>query len=759
MDSLKEFFDDVFPLHNLKILDSSNASNLASIILSLDVDSFNIFWETNTIGDISNKYLKGELSYKLIEQMQYGILLDLQKDSIDAKIIEETINNLLTLKNNNLLSNKRYDTLIQFLEEIKQQKLQQKQSTKENTIKFVNFFDESLELIKEQIDTIQNKCEVNDVIKNDFLDIINKAKNQHFKIGIAGILSAGKSTLINALLKEEILGSSTIPETASLTILKYSDNKKAEITFWNTQEFKELQKTISNETLELLETESFKEKIQHYIQDTTKTIEVKIDELKNYTSANASDKLCNLVKQTTLYTQLEILKNNVELIDTPGLDDPIIQREIITKEYIKQCDLLLYAMNASQSATQIDIDFIIYVLENTNISRILIILTHADLLEKRELDLAFAYTKSSVQKQLLDKIPHTKAMLMCERLDFIYLASYPALLCNTNPKKAQEKGYTLKDSNLKALEDYLHSTLLGSNSTKAKDIIFITLRQFEKILLKLQENLNLESKLLFASESKIQEEIEIIKSQATQKTEEINALQLKLKNAKEELEIFLQSAKNSLNQKLKNAKTILTKRIYDDILYDMEKNQTIQNNRLDRILEIGLSDFLIDILRDSKKELNKKIDQIKLSFSDISINENSNINFDKNLITKCKIQLLNEIQKITKKHNKNSKDSMFIELGGCFDSGFLSFEDEIIKQSKDFESKITQDFTQALENIINIHKKDEEEKQRTLQKIIQNSHNNNQEKEQRMIKIDSSHKCIKDALKLCTTLQQYTTKE
>lgn len=759
MDSLKEFFGDVFPLHNLKILDSSNASNLASIILSLDVDSFNIFWETNTISDISNKYLKGELNYKLIEQMQYGILLDLQKDSIDIKLIEEVINNLLTLKNNNLLSNKRHDTLIRLLEKIKLHKLQQTQDIKESTIKFVNFFDESLELIKEQIDTIQNKCEVNDITKNDFIEIINKAKNQHFKIGIAGILSAGKSTLINALLKEEVLGSSTIPETASLTILKYSDNKKAEITFWNTQEFKELQKTISNETLELLDTESFKEKIQSYIQDTTKTIEVKIDELKNYTSANTSDKLCNLVKQTTLYTPLEILKNNVELIDTPGLDDPIIQREIITKEYIKQCDLLLYAMNASQSATQFDIDFIIYVLENTNISRILIILTHSDLLEKRELDLAFAYTKSSIQKQLLDKIPHTKAMLMIERLDFIYLASYPALLCNTNPKKAQEKGYTLKDSNLQALEDYLNSTLLGSNSTKAKDIIFIALRQFEKILLKLQENLNLESKLLFASESKIQEEIEIIKSQATQKTEEINALQLKLKNAKEELETFLQSAKNSLNQKLKNAKTILTKRIYDDILYDMEKNQTIQNNRLDRILELGLSDFLIDILRDSKKELSKKIDQIKLSFSEIAINESSNINLDKNLITKCKIQLLNEIQKITKKHNKNSKDSMFIELGRCFDSGFLSFEDEIIKQSKNFESKITQDFTQALENIINTHKKDEEEKQRTLQKIIQNSHNNNQEKEQRMIKIDSSQKCIKDALKLCTTLQQYTTKE
>ena len=57
-------------------------------------------------------------------------------------------------------------------------------------------------------------------------------------------------------------------------------------------------------------------------------------------------------------TPLKFVQNGVEIVDTPGLDDPVIQREEITKSYLLECDLMIHLMNVNQSATQKDIEFI-----------------------------------------------------------------------------------------------------------------------------------------------------------------------------------------------------------------------------------------------------------------------------------------------------------------------------------------------------------------------------------------------------------------
>ena len=46
--------------------------------------------------------------------------------------------------------------------------------------------------------------------------------NQKFSIGITGVMNAGKSTMLNALMGKEILGSVVVPETANLTIVKHN---------------------------------------------------------------------------------------------------------------------------------------------------------------------------------------------------------------------------------------------------------------------------------------------------------------------------------------------------------------------------------------------------------------------------------------------------------------------------------------------------------------------------------------------------------
>lgn len=245
--------------------------------------------------------------------------------------------------------------------------------------------------------------------------LLLKLKNQHFSIGITGVLSAGKSTLLNALLGQEILGSSTIPETASLTLLKYAQTPSAQVSFWNKAEWEDLKSTIEDSTLaELLNNAEFKEVLEKFVQDSTQSLKISLQDLPKYTSANHSSRLCNLIKETILFTPLKFLENKVEIVDTPGLDDPIVQREEITKDYILGCDLLIHAMNAAQSATQIDVDFILQTLQNANLSRILIILTHADLLETKELESALNYTRESIKARLIQSMSKDNAELMLQ---------------------------------------------------------------------------------------------------------------------------------------------------------------------------------------------------------------------------------------------------------------------------------------------------------------------------------------------------------
>ncbi|WP_301187741.1 dynamin family protein, partial [Helicobacter rodentium] len=436
-----------------------------------------------------------------------------------------------------------------------------------------DFLANGLQLLEKRKEVLKTMCAQNLLNLNPSLEelesLLDKLSNQHFSIGITGVLSAGKSTLLNALLGQEILGSSTIPETASLTLLKYSKVPSARVSFWNKVEWEDLKSTMEDSVLcALMANAEFKESLEKYVQDSTQSLAISLQELPKYTSANHPSKLCNLIKETTLFTPLKFLENKVEIVDTPGLDDPIVQREEITKSYILDCDLLIHAMNAAQSATQIDVDFILSTLQNANISRILILLTHADLLEKKDLESALDYTKKSIESRLIQSMPKQSAELLLQRLDFIALASYPALLCQTNPKKARELGFSLESSNFNALVNYLDQTLLGNNSTKAKDLVFLGAQGFIRVFQKIQSACALEKSLLFSQESEIQRLIQEAKLQQEQSLVQFEETKKTFNGATKQLQDYLATLQKELNQKLENSQNLLSERIFADIVYD-----------------------------------------------------------------------------------------------------------------------------------------------------------------------------------------------
>lgn len=731
---MKDYFIDTLPLQGFHITKDKNYCEIVAIILSLDSYSFNLFYDTETLKKIFASFFRQSLTFKQIKQAQLSVLKDLSANTT-KDTLKEISQNLVFLKENELLNQEHFNILESFLQGI-EQKINTDNALKEDS-KFLesfkgDFFNQAMSFLQEEKEFLQT-CD--ESIKNHLEEFLENAKVQKYSLGVTGVLSAGKSTFLNALLQKEILGSSSIPETASLTILKYAKESYGEITFWNKIEWEELQKYREEESLEkLFSLKDFKENVEKYIKEESFNLKIKIEDLGKYTSANDESKICNLVKKTTLFMPLEFLKNNVEIVDTPGLDDPIIQREEITKGYVKQCDLLIHCMNASQSATQIDIDFILETLRVSNLSRILILLTHKDLLSENELLDALNYTKDSIKNQLFKEMQSKEAELLLERLDFIAIAGYEALLCKVNPQKAKELGFSYENSNFQSFLDYLDSTLLGKNSKKTKDIIFGALQGFLRVAKRIYERNELKEKLLFKSQDEIQililqaqKEKEKIQKEFMESTQKINAIEVELKE-------YLETLQGFLLMQLKEAQDVLTQRVFDDICYDFEKGKSASLERIDGIISQGLKDYLIDILRQFRQKLDKKILQIKAKLQEE--NENLGANFaygvNEKMLIKTKMLILAKLSKILKSYGKSQKNALKEAINATFLESFSLFSENIFKESKVLESAIVNAFQKKIEGVYaELEEKGKENKRILESALAQNSiGKENKEKEQ-----------------------------
>ncbi|MEO8934755.1 MAG: dynamin family protein, partial [Xanthomarina sp.] len=60
-----------------------------------------------------------------------------------------------------------------------------------------------------------------------------KHREERFYVAILGLFKRGKSTIINALLNQQILPSDVIPVTSIITLIEHSDRTAAEIYFSN----------------------------------------------------------------------------------------------------------------------------------------------------------------------------------------------------------------------------------------------------------------------------------------------------------------------------------------------------------------------------------------------------------------------------------------------------------------------------------------------------------------------------------------------
>lgn len=480
---------------------------------------------------------------------------------------------------------------------------------------FKTSFKDLKHIIENILIELKNEIKNNEVQK-EIEAVDSYINNQKFSIGITGVMNAGKSTMLNALMGKEILGSAVVPETANLTIVKHNPTDNAKVFYWDTKEWEKIEESAKSlESMKdfVLETNKvFGENLKNYIRPVSRFDEVDINDLSSYTSAEHSGKKCNLVKYVELGSNLKFLSDGIEIVDTPGLDDPVIQREEITKEYISKCDMMMHLMNVSQSATLKDVEFIIDAVLYQNISKLLVVITRADTVSKKNLEEVIEYTKSSIQKQLKAQNKDSQLDHILKTIKFIPISGRMALLHRTGrEKEALAAGFNLEDTGILEIENYLMESFFGTNSQKGELVIQSAKTQLNRLIEKQIGFNNYKLTLLNKSKDELELELkEFNKKKETNKrvlfsmSEDINYYKNDAKSYIESLETFLQS-------ELMELQNVIKQRVVNDTRYSLEKTKRKpENARVKVIVETAIKDGIIDVIRDYRYKFIKKSQSI-----------------------------------------------------------------------------------------------------------------------------------------------------
>lgn len=206
----------------------------------------------------------------------------------------------------------------------------------------------------------------------------NVEGNNVLKIGVVGQVKAGKSSFLNSLFfnGENVLPRASTPMTAGLTVLEYGEENSFDVEYYNEAEWntfcaknREYEEALANFKNELrqqnpsITDDVAEQNALNSIDDVLKSahelvegcsaaakgkirpksliesqpfagVEGLQDTLEKYVGAHGA--FTSVVKSLTIKMNHEGLRN-LRIVDTPGVNDPVVSRERRTREFLRSC--------------------------------------------------------------------------------------------------------------------------------------------------------------------------------------------------------------------------------------------------------------------------------------------------------------------------------------------------------------------------------------------------------------------------------------
>jgi ribosome-binding ATPase YchF (GTP1/OBG family) len=194
--------------------------------------------------------------------------------------------------------------------------------------------------------------------------VSRKLESQCFRVAVVGEFSKGKSTLLNALLGEEIQPVRDIPCSGTVTVLKYGSQQRVICKYKDGRE-------------EEISPQQYKDKAS-------------ISE--EAALGSVGDAIVNSEIKEIIFEHpnLELCTNGVEIIDSPGLNEQA-ERTLVTEQVLKTTDAVIFLTHAQNALTEKERELLLYLKKELNPGKddegaksIFVLVNFADLLRREE---------------------------------------------------------------------------------------------------------------------------------------------------------------------------------------------------------------------------------------------------------------------------------------------------------------------------------------------------------------------------------------
>lgn len=214
-------------------------------------------------------------------------------------------------------------------------------------------------------------------------EIVEKLEKDTLTIGVIGQMKCGKSTFLNSFVFEnDILPAATTPMTAALSVITYGEKERIVAEFYTANEWAE-QIMPASRSLDEANNALEESKIKAAKELVSKSSKLggSLEKLLGQTQEDSFSNLIEYVgadgqyvaitKSVTIYYPKDYLRG-VEIVDTPGFNDPIVSREERTKEFLRKADVVLMMLYAGRPFDATDRDIIFKNVRQCGIGKVLV---------------------------------------------------------------------------------------------------------------------------------------------------------------------------------------------------------------------------------------------------------------------------------------------------------------------------------------------------------------------------------------------------